>query len=198
MESLSETLVNMSKLTGDLAAGKGSLGRLLYDEQLAGKLDSLGSAIDDFSSIVHSLANREGALGELLAEGGSAELALADMRDAAAAMKQLATRLESDEGFVGRLLNDSEYSEGLARDLESTLRNTADITGKIASGEGSLGALVNERGLYEGAEDVAAGVNDSKFARWLTRHYRKKGIEAAEDQEDQPAGPDPPLDDGAP
>ena len=27
-------------------------------------------------------------------------------------------------------------------------------------------------------EDVVAGVNDSKFARWLTRHYHKKGIKA--------------------
>jgi len=32
--------------------------------------------------------------------------------------------------------------------------------------------------LYDGAEDVMAGVNDSKFARWMLRHYQKKGIEA--------------------
>jgi hypothetical protein len=25
-------------------------------------------------------------------------------------------------------------------------------------------------------EDVVAGTNDSKFARWLIRHYQKKGI----------------------
>ena len=27
-------------------------------------------------------------------------------------------------------------------------------------------------------KDVITGVNDSKFARWMLRHYQKKGIEA--------------------
>ena len=31
--------------------------------------------------------------------------------------------------------------------------------------------------LHDGLEDFTAGVNDSKFARWLMRHYQKKGIE---------------------
>ena len=54
--------------------------------------------------------------------------------------------------------------------------NLAEITGKINRGEGTLGALVNERTLHDSAESVIAGVNDSKFARWLIRHYQKKGI----------------------
>ena len=45
------------------------------------------------------------------------------------------------------------------------------------SGQGTLGALVNERVLHDSLEDVVAGTNDSKFARWLLRHYQKKGIE---------------------
>ena len=32
--------------------------------------------------------------------------------------------------------------------------------------------------FYDGLEDVVAGVNDSKFARWLMRRYQKKGIKA--------------------
>jgi hypothetical protein len=87
-------------------------------------------------------------------------------------------------------LNDTEYSDALARDLQATLRHTADITGKISSGEGTLGALVNERVLHDGAEDVLAGVNDSKFARWLTRRYRKKGIEAQDELIAEQAAPE--------
>ena len=49
-----------------------------------------------------------------------------------------------------------------------------------------LGLLVNERTLHDGLEDVVAGVNDSKFARWLLRHYRKKGVQAL-GQEEAPA-----------
>jgi phospholipid/cholesterol/gamma-HCH transport system substrate-binding protein len=180
VEALSGTLVNLNRLTDDMAAGNGTLGRLLYDETLATKLDDLGAAIDDFSVIAHRLANREGAIGALLEEGGTAEQAVDDLSAAAATLKRLAQRLESEEGLLARLLNDPEYSAALAEDLGTTLHNAAEVADKISRGEGSLGALVNERALYDGAEDVVSGVNDSKFARWLIRHYRKKGIKARE------------------
>jgi phospholipid/cholesterol/gamma-HCH transport system substrate-binding protein len=193
VEALSGTLVNLSAITADLAAGKGALGRLLHDETLASKIDNLGVAIDDFVAIVHALSAREGALGDLMTEDGSAEQALGDMRDAAASLKRMATRLESEDGLFGRLLNDAEYSATLAGDLETTLRSTAEITSKINSGEGTLGVLVNERELYDGTADIVAGVNDSKFARWLARRYRKKGIKAREraEQETTPENPEP-------
>ncbi len=71
------------------------------------------------------------------------------------------------------------YSEKLAADFQTLLANLAEVSAKINRGEGTLGALVNERTLYDGMEDVVAGVNDSKFARWLMRHYQKKGIKTS-------------------
>lgn len=191
VDALSGTLVNLNRLTDDVAAGKGALGRLLYDEALAAKLDGLSTAIDDFSSIARGLSNREGAIGALLEEGGSAEQARADLSEATASLKRLAQRLESEEGLVARLMNDPEYSAALAEDLGTTLRDAAEIADKINRGEGSLGALVNDRVLYDGAEDVVTGVNDSKFARWLARHYRKKGIKAREKAAQEAEGQDP-------
>jgi phospholipid/cholesterol/gamma-HCH transport system substrate-binding protein len=189
LESLDGAVGNLNELTGDLVAGKGVLGRLIYDEELAGKLDGLGTAIDDFTSVVNALAEREGALGDLLEEGGTAERAIADLGEAAASFRRLAASLEEEGGLFGRLLTDPEYSAALAEDLESALRDAAEIAGKINRGEGTLGALVNERVLHDGAEDIVAGVNDSKYARWLTRHYRKKGVKAQESAE--PPEPDP-------
>jgi len=189
LESLGNTLTNLNTLTDDLVAGKGTLGRLLHDEALAGKLDQLGGAIDDFTAIVNSLALEQGAVGELLKDDGAGEQAIVEIRDAAASIKRVANRLESEQGLFGRLLNDQAYSDALAADLEATLRNAAEITDKINRGEGTLGLLVNERALHDGAEDIVAGVNDSKFARWLARRYRKKGIKAS-DQAAEEAGPE--------
>ena len=112
-----------------------------------------------------------------------------DLRDAAGSLKRLTARLETDEGLLGRLLNDPDFSEELASDLGSTLAEVREITAKINRGEGTLGALVNEREVYDGAEDIVSGMNDSKFARWLTRHYRKKGIKSQEKAGDQPVAP---------
>jgi phospholipid/cholesterol/gamma-HCH transport system substrate-binding protein len=182
LDALRGTLINLHRISGDLKAGKGTLGRLLNDDELATKLDSLGRTLDDLAVIVHSMARGDGAFGMLLEEGGTAEQALNDMRDAAGSLKRLAANLESQEGLMGRLLADPEYSAALADNLEATLRNVAEITDKINRGEGSLGALINDRELYDGAEDVMAGANDSKFARWLLRRYRKKGIVARDEE----------------
>jgi phospholipid/cholesterol/gamma-HCH transport system substrate-binding protein len=165
----------------------------MTDDALAARLDGLVDAIDSFSSVMRSVEAGEGAVGALLAADGAGEQAIRDIQEAAAALKRVAQRLEAPEGLVGRLLNDPEYSDQLADDLATTLRNVAEITQKINDGQGTLGALVNERVLYDGAEEVVAGVNDSKFARWLTRHYRKKGIKAEEGEViDDPSPPEGP------
>lgn len=178
LEALGGALENLEGLTGDLRAGKGFVGRLLEDEEFASKVGSLGDAVDGLARIVERMDAGEGAMGELLREDGSGKQAVKDLADAAASLKSVAANLDSNRGFVGKLLNDEEYSEKLAADLQTLLANLAEVSSKINRGEGTLGALVNERTLYDGMEDVVAGVNDSKFARWLMRHYQKKGIKA--------------------
>jgi len=179
LEALGGALENLEGLTGDLRAGKGFVGRFLKDEKFAAKIDSLGDAVDGLARIIERIDAGEGALGELMREDGSGKQAVKDLADAAGSLKRVAANLESNRGFIGKLLNDEVYSEKLAEDLQSLLANLAEASAKINRGEGTLGALVNERTLYDGMEDVVAGVNDSKFARWLLRHYQKNGIKAS-------------------
>ncbi len=182
IEALGGALENLQAITGELRAGKGFIGRLLQDEAFAARVDALGDAVDGLARIVERLDAGEGALGEMLREDGSGKQAVKDLAEAAASLKRVAANLDSTRGFVGKLLNDEEYSEALAADFQSLLSNLAEVSSKINRGDGTLGALVNERALYDGMEEVVAGVNDSKFARWLMRHYQKKGIKASPDE----------------
>jgi hypothetical protein len=141
-------------------------------------LDDLGTAIKDLSTLMDRMAKGEGAIGSLTKAGGDGEVAIADFRAAAESLRRTAARLESKEGLIGKLLNDEAYSNQLAGGLHSVVTDLAAIVKKINEGKGTLGALVNDRTLYDSAEDVIAGVNDSKFARWMLRHYQKQGIEA--------------------
>jgi phospholipid/cholesterol/gamma-HCH transport system substrate-binding protein len=175
-------LENVEAITGELRAGRGFLGRVLSDQEFAGKVDDLSRTLGALAAFVEKLERGEGALGPLLEEDGAAEQAIESLRAASASLAQIAGRLEKPDGFLGRLLNDAEYSNALADDLGATLHNLSEITRKIDQGEGTLGALVNERTLHDGLEDVAAGTNDSKFARWLMRHYQKKGIKLSTEQ----------------
>jgi len=176
LEAVRGTFQNLQALTGDLRHGRGFIGRALHDEEFAGRIDDFGRAITGLANLVDSIDPHAGALGALLEEGGPAEQAVDDLAEAAGGLRRAVERLEGDHGLLGRLLNDPEYSEAMAADLQVTLRNLAEISDKINRGEGTLGALINERTLHDGLEDVVAGVNDSKFARWLLRHYQKKGI----------------------
>jgi phospholipid/cholesterol/gamma-HCH transport system substrate-binding protein len=182
LDALRGTLENVEALTGDLREGRGFVGRLLYDDVFAAKLDDVALALERVAQLVASIDVEGGALGALLQDGGVGELALVDLRAAAASLRRFAEGLESGEGLLGKLLNDPEYSEALATDLQALLANLAEISAKINRGEGTLGAVVNERSLYEGMEDVVAGVNDSGFARWLLRRYQKKGIKSADEE----------------
>jgi len=154
------------------------VGRLLYDEGFAGKVDALGQAIDNFARIMEAIDTEQGAVGELLREDGAGQQALLDLREATGSLRRFSSGLESTDTFVGRLVNDEEYGEALATDLKSVVANLAEITDKINRGHGTVGALVNDRTVYTGMEQVVAGVNDSKFSRWLMRRYQKKGIKA--------------------
>ncbi len=178
MSKIQATLDNIQEITLRIREGRGVVGRLLTDNGLAARLDDLGRAVKDLSTLLESMANGEGAIGSLTRKGGDAEIAIAEFKEAAGSLKRVVARLESKDGLFGRLLNDAEYSNQVAEKLHDTVENLASITKKIDDGHGTLGLLINERVLHDSAEDVVTGVTDSKFARWVLRHYQKKGIEA--------------------
>jgi phospholipid/cholesterol/gamma-HCH transport system substrate-binding protein len=186
MAKIEATFDNIQAITQQIREGRGMVGRLLTDEDFAARLDDLGKAVKDLSTLLESMARGEGAIGSLTKKGGDAELAIADFKESAASLRRVTARLESTEGVFGKLVNDEAYSNRLAANLADAVSNLHAITKKINDGQGTLGALVNDRTLYDSAEDVIAGVNDSKFARWMLRHYQKRGIEA-------PPPPNPPA-----
>ena len=185
MAKIEATVDNIREITQRIRDGRGTVGRLITDDELANRLTDLGTAVSDLSTLMEKLVRGDGAIGSLTKPGGDAEVAIADFKAAAASLKRVSARLESTDGLFGKLINDDAYSSQVASNLQSAVTDLAAIAKKINSGQGTLGALVNDRVLYDSMEDVFTGVNDSKFARWMLRHYQKQGIEA-------PPKPSPP------
>ena len=180
LEHLRGTLENLEAVTGEVRQGRGLAGRMLSDEQLAAKLDRLGVVVDDLASVSAKLRDGEGAIGELVREGAAGEQAVLEIHASAASLAESLRRIESGEGFVGRLVADREYADANAARIAQSLANIEEVTERVRRGEGTLGKLINDPGLYDDAATFVSGVNDSKFARWLLRRYRKRGIEAQE------------------
>jgi phospholipid/cholesterol/gamma-HCH transport system substrate-binding protein len=194
VDALTQAFRDLETITGQVRSGEGFVGRMLFDEEFAARLDELGASMDSLSSVLEAVGNREGAIGALIEEDGAGEQAIEEIRDAAASLKRTSMKLESEDGLIGKL-SDPEYAARVSEDMEGLLRNLREITDKINRGEGTLGALVNSRTVYEGMEEIVAGVNDSGFARWLMRRYQTEGIKAQEkaaagdESEPAPASP---------
>lgn len=191
---VNQTLSNLEAVSRQAREGKGLMGRLLSDPVLAKKADRLGQAADDVADLTARLKAQEGAFGELTREGGAGQQAIVDLRAGAASLRTTMEQIERGEGLVGKLLRDDIYGQQSAQSLADALAHLEAITGKVARGEGTLGKLVSDPTLYDEATTVVSGMDDSKFARWLLRRSRQKGVEAkeAEDAAKKDGTSDPP------
>jgi phospholipid/cholesterol/gamma-HCH transport system substrate-binding protein len=185
LEALRASFENVEAITAEMRRGRGVLGRLLTDESFSTEVEAMFKALGRVADLLESVDLEQGAVGALLEEGGSGEQAIEDLAATASSLRRITERLDSERGIVGQMLGESDEGETFAEDLRRLVANLAEISDKINRGEGTLGALVNDRTLYDGMEDVVAGVNDSKFGRWLLRRYQKKGIKNQDEQDEQ-------------
>ena len=170
---------DLSTLTRSVREGKGVVGRVFTDEQMA---EDLAQSVSDASK---TLANLQTISTDLVQAKGTAGKLLSDATlydDLASASQKLTATLDEAQGLlsdmrrgdgvVGRLVSDPRMAEDLAKsvaDLRTLTEKVAagqgtigklllddaiahdiqTITGRIAAGEGTLGALVSRPEVYE-------------------------------------------------
>jgi phospholipid/cholesterol/gamma-HCH transport system substrate-binding protein len=130
----------IEEITGllkDIRAGKGTLGKVVTDEQLYREFTALLTAAD---GVVSSINRGRGTLGKL-ANDPAAYTAL---RGSLENLETMTKRINAGEGSLGRLLKDDAF----ARSLSATTGNIEQLTGRINRGEGTAGKLLNDAALY--------------------------------------------------
>ncbi len=177
---------SISRIAARLEQGEGLAGRLLTDAEYGREQSQqISKALAGINAILESIDRHEGALGDLLDDNGSAERAITDLAVVLSSMKSIFENLDRGGGLAGRLLRDDEYGERIAANLERLTANLASISGKIDRGEGTLGVLINDPSVVEGLNDVIYGMENSRIAGGLVRHYRKKGEKERQKDLDQ-------------
>lgn len=175
-QSLVDTITSVKQISKQIRSGRGSIGRLVYDDSLA---TQLSEAVTRFDSVMRSLDEGEGLVPELLHDK--------EMRDRATALVQnletlthnlqaVTENLQGDEGLLPRMLNDKEYGSQVSDELKSLVHNLNVVSGRLESGDGTIGMLIQDPQVYQAVNDILVGVNQSRFLRWLIRHEQKKGI----------------------
>jgi phospholipid/cholesterol/gamma-HCH transport system substrate-binding protein len=181
LDSMQTILMRVDRMVAQLESGKGSIGKLLYDQELYNKVNSI---LDDFQKVTHALASGEGTLGALLydeslysdirgtvkrldsvvaglqqGEGTAGKLlkdpALYDeLKQSSTQLRVLVTNLNAGKGSVGKLLTDDTAHSKIIATLDR-LNTTLD---KVNSGQGTFGQLMVNPALYENLVGTSAEV----------------------------------------
>ena len=164
--------------------GQGLAGRLLIDEKYGRETsESLAAAIHSVQSLLakidEGVRTGNGAIPALLSdpEGKKKIYALVDSLSlAAAGLVRVTENLEKGSGAIPILLHDPQFGKAFTRNLLSLSEHLDSISRKLDDGQGTAGKLINDPSLFDSANRLAVGVNESAILRWLIKDRQKSGI----------------------
>ena len=188
MESLQSIIARLDKIVGLVESGKGSIGKLLVDDEL---YERVVRTVAEVQKVVELVSNGKGTMGKLLYEdeiyqqvktslgraddlirgleegNGTAGKLLKDpalyddVRKTVAQMNKLLDDLNAGKGSAGKLLKSDELHQQvseLVTKLDKMVVQFDNMAGKINAGEGTLGQLLINPQLYESLNGTAKEV----------------------------------------
>jgi phospholipid/cholesterol/gamma-HCH transport system substrate-binding protein len=126
--NISLIMANTRDITGQIVAGKGSIGRMIYDESL-------------YQSAFATVASLQGAADEAKTLISQAQTVMGDARG-------IVERVNSGQGTLGKLTRD----EALYNETTVAMTNLREILQKMNRGEGSVGKLINDESFLKNAK----------------------------------------------
>jgi len=156
-KSLSDVMASMQGLTVDvrnvitsLQEGKGTLGKLLTDDQAYNNLNSL---LAKSNEMVGDIQKGRGTLGKLVASDemyGKVNATLDNVNG-------VVTDARNGKGTLGKLLNDpSLYDEA-----KKAIENGGAVISDVRNGKGSLGKLAMDDELYNKLRDTSNNLSNA-------------------------------------
>ncbi|HEV3216997.1 MAG TPA: MlaD family protein [Vicinamibacterales bacterium] len=129
---------DLNAVLHDLRDGKGTVGKLMTDEQLYAELRQFTAAARD---VTQNLQRGKGTLGQLLTNPESANQLQASLKNLTA----ITDKINKGQGSLGQLMNDPAF----AKSLSGATANFESLSAKLNQGQGSAGKLVNDSALYD-------------------------------------------------
>jgi phospholipid/cholesterol/gamma-HCH transport system substrate-binding protein len=196
--NLNATLASLNGILKRIEGGKSLAGKLLADEKYGRETgDSLRAAIlslrNVFGKIEEGMRTNTGAIGALLSdpEGKTKVYGLLDNLSAAAlSLAAVARQLEKGDGAIPRLIRDERYGKELTDNLRSFSRRLDSIGRKLDEGTGTAGRLINDPAIFDAANDIIVGIDESQILRWLIRNRQKSGIKKRYESEQANPAPE--------
>jgi phospholipid/cholesterol/gamma-HCH transport system substrate-binding protein len=138
--SVDSLLSNMKEISGMIARGEGTAGKIISDTNLYA---NLVNALDDATEIMANIKKNQQEI-------------MSKLESTLDGTDKIAARLNSGDGTIGKLLTQEE----LYNNLNSSSGNLDSILTKLDRGEGSAGALLNDAELYEEVRNLVVRINN--------------------------------------
>lgn len=128
LANLEDTMENLKKITDDIQAGQGTVGKLIKDETVYNDLRDIAANLKEVSG---RLERGEGTLGKLLSKD---DTIYKDLEKTVATLNDVISKVNTGEGTLGKLINDdslhSEIMKTLAevRSMIDDIRETSPVT----------------------------------------------------------------------
>ena len=129
---------DLSKVTGGINRGEGTLGQLVTNRQL---YDQLNATLLRTSSLMARMENPRGTVGRLLDDPGLYN----SLTRMIAGADTVLSQINSGTGSVGKLLRD----DTLYVHLNSVVARADSLVSTMASGKGTVSKLFNDQQLYD-------------------------------------------------
>ena len=198
--SLNAALHSVTAVLRRVESGQGLVGKLLIDEKYGRETsESLANAVKSverlLGSIDEGVRTGNGAIPALLSDpaGKQKVFALVDnLAVAAGNLARVTENLEKGNGALPILLHDEEFGRAFTGNLRSFAKSLDSIGKKLDDGTGTAGKLINDPSLFDAANRLAVGVNESALLRWLIKDRQKAGIKKEYDEYTRTPTPIPP------
>lgn len=130
-------LRRLEAIVAQVELGKGSIGRLLKDDELYNRLNSIAGEVQKTTVAIN---NGQGTIGHLIYD----DKLYTDIRSTLARVDSITAGIEKGEGTAGKLLKDPALYDETRRTI-SALRITVD---NLNSGKGTAGKLLTDDQLH--------------------------------------------------
>ena len=148
LESVQSLLARVDKIVATVEAGRGSIGKLINDEQVYNRLNSM---LGDIKTLTGNLNDGKGTIGKLLQD----DTLYNDVRKTVTRVDAIAEGLEKGEGTAGKILKDP----ALYNELQSTTAELKKLLADLNAGKGSAGKFLKEDELHNKLAQTIDRVN---------------------------------------
>ena len=150
--NLSESIANIRKISGEIAAGKGTIGKLIFEDSLYNSAlttvsnlqDTAASAKDVIESaklVMNDVRAGKGTIGKLVTDDTLYQAATSSMTN----LNSILQKVNQGDGTIGKLVNDQEFYKNAKLSLQK-LDKAADSledTGPLSV----IGTIAQQFGL---------------------------------------------------